>query len=199
MPTAIICKQCGKTFSCKPSHAHSRKYCSRSCYKASGWNSKAIAGNCYAKIDSELRFWSRVRKTDGCWIWTGTPSRTSHCQFCAPNGKVYVHRYAYELTYGPIPLGMFVLHRCDNPRCVNPLHLFLGTQRDNVQDCISKGRKPIIHAGAKGLKNASAKLSEADVLNIRAESGTVISLAAKYGVTPATISKIRLRRTWRHI
>jgi hypothetical protein len=91
----------------------------------------------------EARLWAKVDKTPTCWLWRGAKSRgygrfkvdTVH----APR----VHRIVWELTHGPIPTGLSVLHRCDTPACVNPAHLFLGTQRDNVYDAIEKGRHRI--------------------------------------------------------
>ncbi len=88
------------------------------------------------------RFWSKVRQSGGCWIWTAGLSKSGYGKF-APSHRqtVGAHRVSYELFNGEIPDGMCVLHRCDNPPCVNPHHLFLGTQVDNVADRNSKNRQ----------------------------------------------------------
>jgi hypothetical protein len=91
--------------------------------------------------DAELRFWLHVEKTDGCWIWTGSSNDAGYGVVWTDD-KILVgaHRFSYELHNEPITGGLFVLHRCDNPPCVNPEHLFLGTAADNVHDMIRKGR-----------------------------------------------------------
>lgn len=104
----------------------------------------------YAKrgmTDAE-RFWMRVRpEVEGCWEWAGGhTSKAKYGQFCVKgdDGKHrprYAHRFSYELHYGPIPCGMHVCHKCDNPGCVRPDHLFLGTDKDNHHDSIRKGRR----------------------------------------------------------
>lgn len=88
------------------------------------------------------RFWSRVTKrSDGCWWINGSPvKRDGHIRLMVDGAYVFAHRFSYELHVGPIPDGLFVLHHCDVPRCVNPDHLFVGTIRDNVHDAIAKGR-----------------------------------------------------------
>ena len=100
----------------------------------------------------EKRFLKFVEKADGCWGWKGTTQRNGYTQITVNNKTVLGHRFSYELHKGPIPDGMRVLHRCDNPSCTNPEHLFLGTNADNMKDMYAKGRGRV----AKGEKHVNA-------------------------------------------
>ena len=93
-------------------------------------------------IESPLdRFNAKVNKTDTCWLWTGSTRGATHYGWFKVNGKRKAsHRFAYETFNGPIAEGKIIMHTCDVPRCVNPSHLIQGTYKDNMQDCISKGR-----------------------------------------------------------
>lgn len=96
----------------------------------------------HAQPSISKRFWSHVDKTDGCWLWTGADKGAlGHGRFYVKGKRTKVHRFSWELANGPIPPGLFVLHRCDNGACVRPDHLFLGTQADNIRDMDSKGRR----------------------------------------------------------
>ncbi len=147
------------------------------------------------------RFESRtVKHPSGCIVWTGgfRGSRGSgygrmSMGRAAPG--VYAHRMAYALAYGEIPAGAHVLHRCDRPACVNPQHLFLGTQADNMKDMASKGRGN----APRGTSHRSNKLTEADVIAIRAGTGTLSALAAQYSVSTQTVAGIRARKYWKHL
>lgn len=110
------------------------------------------------------------------------------------DGKTaYAHRVAYELKNGPIGNGLFVLHSCDNRKCVNPDHLSLGTFDDNMADMVGKLRQ------AHGQKNGHAKLKPEQVREIRAAIGTHREIAARYGVTQSLVSMIRSGRIWKHV
>lgn len=93
-------------------------------------------------IDHAALFWSKVQKggPDECWIWTGSKTPSGYGQLRIRQRACVAHRFSYELNIGPVPNSLFVCHRCDNPGCVNPGHLFLGNQQDNVADMVRKGR-----------------------------------------------------------
>ena len=91
-------------------------------------------------IPPEKRFWMQVHKSSGCWVWVGNRIPQGYGTIGVGGKPVRAHRYSWELHNGPIPDGLFVLHRCDNPPCVRPDHLFLGTALDNSRDCVDKGR-----------------------------------------------------------
>ena len=144
------------------------------------------------------RFWAKVEKKvqDDCWEWQGTRNNNGYGQIgkgARGSGLLYAHRVSWELASGPIPKGMCVLHHCDNPGCVNPAHLFLGTMADNMRDMVDKGRS------ARGEGKWSVKLTEQDVHEIRQMLSRGISqmvIAEKYGVTQRTISMIKTGETW---
>lgn len=145
------------------------------------------------------RFWSKVDPTGDCWLWTAYTKPDGYGQFTVRKGKFYnAHAVSYALTAGPVPPGMVVCHRCDNPPCVNPDHLFLGTHRDNMHDMSAKGRA--VHS--RGEQQHNARLSEADVREIKSfpeRRGLRAELARRYGVSHTTITKIRSGLKWVHV
>ena len=144
------------------------------------------------------RFWDKVDKSGECWNWTASRNECGYGHFRVgrqSGGIQKAHRVTWELTHRPIPDGMCVCHRCDNPGCVNPAHLFLGTHADNMADKVEKGRS-VVNVGET---NGRAKLSEADVVAIRADTRPQAIIAAQYGISRPSVSKIRLGRTWGHV
>lgn len=148
----------------------------------------------------EERFWSKVEKTNGCWLWKGATSK-GYGRLGIGHKMTSAHRFSWELRNGLIPSGQQVLHKCDIRRCVNPDHLFLGTQDDNMKDCASKGRTDRTKK-VKGQQHPSARLTSEQVLEIRALSASGAlqrELALRFGVVQTLISKIVRREGWKHV
>lgn len=148
----------------------------------------------------EQRFWSKVNKChdDECWEWMAYKTHQGYGRFTCNGRVVGAHRLSYLLAYGAIPTSLQVLHRCDNPSCVNPKHLFVGTNADNVKDKMDKGRfRPNI-----GEHSGRSKLKESDIPIIRELNSIGISLgklSKHYGVTKQSIYAIVKRKTWQHV
>ena len=144
----------------------------------------------------KARFWSYVIADDDCMNWSKGCGSHGYGQFYIGKKPFLAHRISWELSFGPIPAGMYVLHKCDNKKCVRPSHLFIGTQSDNINDCVAKGRhKP--HIG-KGEKASSWKINDADAKAIkqlcvrgpRQRPGNAEELAQTDGVSRARIYQI---------
>jgi HNH endonuclease len=188
-----ICPVCRTVFYGFPCHA--RRSLSHCC---------SIACNVVWRTPSLTdRFWDRVGKktSGGCILWTGTICK-GYGVINEGGRSLKAHRISYELMIGPIPEGLRVLHDCpdgDNPRCINPQHLWLGTDADNMADKVSKGRG---RAGV-GERNRAAILKEGGVRKIRRryETGrfTMRELGEQFGVCDQTISLIVNRKTWAHV
>lgn len=144
------------------------------------------------------RFYSKFRfePSTECWIWTAGKHDGVYGGFQF-EVWTYAHRASWMIHKGAIPDGLLICHKCDNPLCVNPDHLFLGTDQDNTLDCMSKGRYVVM----KGESNGVSKLTEAQVREIRKLAGTVpqVKLGLMYNVNPATISSVIRRINWKHI
>lgn len=124
----------------------------------------------------------------GCWLWT---SGWDSDGYGLATGNKKAHRLSYERSVGPIPIGACVCHRCDTPACVNPAHLFLGTNAENTADRKMKGR------GSMGASSPHAKLTEAQVMEILTSKESKRALASRFGVTPGAIAHIRRGSSWK--
>ena len=181
-----VCEICERPFSvwpCLVRRGHG-KSCSPRCrvVLVARRNTKSLA----------VRLFSRVKKTETCWLWTGSTTRG----YGKLDGRRYAHRVSYELAHGQIPVGFCVLHRCDTPACVRPDHLFLGTDADNVRDMISKNRHSF------GSRNGQAKLTARQVRTIRRlrrEGVPAQTLRVTYRVSRELIDAIVRRARWKHV
>ncbi len=132
---------------------------------------------------------------NGCWIWQLAVNSNGYGSASAGDGKkAQAHRLAWKERHGSLPpKGVFVCHKCDVPLCVNPDHLFLGTHQENMDDMVRKGRN------TTGERVTQAKLTAAQVLEIRAASGSIYEIAPRYGISFQQVSRIRRRERWAHL
>ena len=152
-------------------------------------------------IDWKIRFWEHATKSNGCWLWQGIVL-DGYGYLNVDRRMKRAHRLSWILHNGIIPEGVGVLHRCDNRRCVNPKHLFLGTAADNAADMVQKGRS------LRGIRNHKAKINETDVREIRKlyaemrrKPGRLPRqqiIAEKFGIGQTQVSNIILGISWSH-
>jgi predicted XRE-type DNA-binding protein len=141
-------------------------------------------------------FWRRVTRSELCREWQGPRDRKGYGLTTWRGRSAHTHRLAWELTYGPVPPGMCVLHRCDNPPCCEPTHLFLGTRADNAADAMTKGRH------TRGEMVGTAKLTTAKVFAVRSfvRAGyPQMEVANLFGCNTSTISRIARQESWKHV
>lgn len=186
MPVKIECR-CGKHFSVKPSRVKKQRHslsCSREC------------GRTAKRKDTVEGFMARVDiQEHGCWEWIGVRMWLDYGTVRIDGKILRAHRVMWRLVNGDIPDNMMVCHKCDNPPCVRPDHLFLGTAKDNSDDCHSKGR------GSRGEAVPQSKLTTEQVIEIKklAKHYKHREIAARYGVSRAMISYIARGAWWKHI
>jgi DNA-binding XRE family transcriptional regulator len=192
-----ICEECGAAFRCAPwmlRRGHGR-FCSRPCFGVSDGRRRRAAS-----VD---RFWANVAKDDGCWLWAGYVQPDGYGQASYKGRRIRAHRLSWELTHGPIPNDIKVLHTCDNPTCVRPDHLFLGTNADNSRDMVRKGRQASGDRSPsrrhreprpRGERHHNSRYTDEQVAEMRAlyaEGGwTQRQLAARFGVSQAAIQQV---------
>ncbi len=166
------------------------------------WRGNDVNAKTVYDLSPKERFWAKVNKAnpDDCWEWQASKNPDGYGNFVHNGYNTGAHRVAYYLTNGKIPEGKEVCHACDNPSCVNPIHLWLGTHTDNIHDMHNKGRaRP---NAPKGTQSPNAKLTEAQVRQLRKdkESGaTYDELALRYGVHRGYAQLIVARKRWAHI
>lgn len=184
----LKCSHCHSSFHPWVGRENSSIVCSLECH--------GLRRSKLAAAEAVTRFMDRVRKTSSCWIWAGSKGNGYGAIF-VDGKKQSAHRFSYETHKGPAG-DLFVCHSCDNPRCVNPKHLWLGTNEENFADMRSKkrGSKPPL---LDGTKHPKSKLTEAQVRAIRRSNASGKLLAAKYGVSDTLIYGIRSGKNWRHL
>ena len=144
----------------------------------------------------KFTLFNRTRLAEnGCWEWVGYFRAGGYGGFSMNGKNCAAHRVSYEAYKGKIPKGMVVRHSCDNPACINPDHLTLGTQRDNAADREARGRGSKL----KGEQISTAKLTEKDVLGIRASNESLGVLAERYGIDKSNVWLIRAGKSWKHL
>ncbi len=180
------CLQCAAVFTVRPSWTHRGKFCSRPCWYR--WKTRSL----------EQHFWDNVGKKtpSGCVLWIGKPDSKGYARVHVGKKSYLASRVSYQLMIGPIPDGLCVLHHCDNPMCINPMHFFLGTRADNNSDKLAKGRQ------SKGADIFLTKLTEDQVREIRQNAADGIRtglICAKFDVSPSHVRAVVRRKVWKHV
>lgn len=194
-----VCEACGASYPKKQGVSRGQFERSRSCSRACS----LALGRAARKWPSlSERFWQKVDKRVGlgphgdCWEWTGYRDAFGYGRI---NRRDFrggaAHRTSYDLNVGPIPYGLMVRHRCDNPSCVRPEHLELGTAQQNSDDQVVRGRQ----RAPRGEGAHSSKLTENQVRAIFADTRAQRMIAADYGVSQSTVMQIKAKRTWKHL
>lgn len=146
-------------------------------------------------------FWSRVQKSEGCWLWTGRLNDHGYGRFGLAGREPYAHHVSWVLHYGPKPAGAHVLHKCDVRNCVRPDHLFLGDQAVNSRDMWNKGRAVMAphHRGEQHGRSRFTEDQVREMRNRRSVGETLKSIGADFGASPGTVKNIVSGKTWKHV
>lgn len=145
-----------------------------------------------SSTEAQARFWSKVEKSDGCWLWTAARITRGYGMFSFKDTPLTAHQVAYVLSFGPIPEGKHICHHCDTPPCCRPDHLYAGTPAQNMADRDKRGRA--VHP--RGERHGQSKLTLQQVQIIRTDPAMGSELAARFGVSRATVSNIRNNHIW---
>jgi len=176
--TESTCVVCGKSYYVPPAHRKNSKSCSWACRNV------LISGE---RTDLSERFWEKVSKTDTCWLWTAGTTKSGYGSIRINGAAKRAHRVAYEMLVGPIPEGAVLLHSCDTPACVNPAHLSIGSQKENIHDAIEKGRH------CHGEKHWNYKISPQiikDIQSAHVGGATGRAIAKHFAISESLVSKI---------
>lgn len=185
----IYCNVCGTAFHPKYGRELESRYCSNACrYKPYADKGHILQARILASID----------KDGNCWVWKGQRNKLGYGFLRIETHHVRAHRASYMAFYGDIPEGMLICHKCDNPSCVNPDHLFVGTNSDNSRDMSMKGRagnqgKPSI---LRGSRHPRSKLTIAQAREIKNSARPVKELSQEYGVSKTLVRGIRSGTHW---
>lgn len=161
----------------------------------------AIARPAWVKLPTPTtdRFWEKVAKGKDCWLWTGAHTAAGYGVMFSGGRMELAHRLGWTIAHGTVPPRMYVLHRCDNPQCVRPDHLFLGTPRDNTLDMVAKGR----HGTLRGERHQAAKITEAQAAEIKdrvlRKGERQVDICREMGLRQSMVSAIVNGRNWRHV
>lgn len=148
-------------------------------------------------VNPEKRFWSKVKKTETCWLWQGAPdNKRGYARIYVAGNGIAVHRFSWVLLHGPIPEGLVVRHRCDVPNCVNPEHLELGTPADNNRDKVERGRQA---RGERIRKDGLTEIQVVEMLDLYVDGAAPRDLARRFGVTKSSVICVVNRTSWSHV
>jgi hypothetical protein len=188
--TVKTCEQCGKAYAkdqrYSPDYFARQRFCSAAC-------SGAYKRACKEAKDMRTEFYRWVDKSGDCWLWTGARDKDGYGAFSFHGKTRRAHRVSLALDGVTIPAGHYACHKCDNPSCVNPAHLYAGSPSDNMRDAAERDRLN------NGERNHHAKLTADAVRTIRTSPEACGVLARRFGVTHGAVSMARSGKTWRHI
>jgi hypothetical protein len=154
-------------------------------------------GATFGSVPLEKRFWAKVVKSEGCWNWRGSTDSKGRANINTNGRPKYAAIVSWEMINGTVPNGLVVCHKCDNKLCVRPDHLWVGTQRENMQDMIDKGRMKL-PPRTRGEKHPTAKVTWDIVREIRANTtDTQATMAVRYGLCVSAVGHIKSGRNWK--